>query len=88
MRFLFFDAAGRILFERSDDESAVVQHEELSLQAAFPYRDDKVIQRGMRIGYQDAFGFQVFEIRQAKTMEPDHYQDVQAEHICIAELTD
>lgn len=89
MRALFFDSAGAVLFERSDDETATVQHEELTLQALYPYRDDKIILRGMRIGYQDALGdWQVFEIRKAKTYEQDHYQEITAEHICISELTD
>lgn len=89
MTFLFFNFAGAILFERSDAESASVVHEEMSLQALFPYDPAKIIQRGMRIGYKDALGvFQVYEIRKVKTYEPDHYQEVTAEHICISELTD
>jgi phage minor structural protein len=89
MRFLFFDAAGTILFERNDAESANVTHEEMSLQVLFPYADHKVVLRGMRIGYEDSLGvFQVYEIRKVKTYEPDHYQEITAEHICISELTD
>lgn len=89
MKALFFNAAGGILFERNDDESATVQHEELTLQVLYPYRDDKVIQRGMRIGYQDALGdWQVYEVRKAKTYEQDHYQEITAENICVSELTD
>lgn len=89
MRFLFFDAAGTVLFERSDPESASVTHEEMTLEALFPYDAGKVIHRGMRVGYEDASGvFQVYEIRKVKTYEPDHYQEVSAEHIAISELTD
>ena len=89
MRFLFFNAAGGILFERSDAESASVTHEEMTLQALFPYVPEKEILRGMRIGYEDALGvFQVFEIRKVRTLEPDHFQEVSAEHIAISELTD
>lgn len=89
MRFLFFDAAGTVLFERSDPETASVTHEEMTLEALFPYDAGKVIHRGMRVGYEDASGvFQVYEIRKVKTYEPDHYQEVSAEHIAISELTD
>jgi len=89
MRFLFFDAAGTVLFERSDPESASVTHEEMTLEALFSYDAGKVIHRGMRVGYEDASGvFQVYEIRKVKTYEPDHYQEVSAEHIAISELTD
>lgn len=89
MNFLFFSAANTPLFSRDDAESAEHTHEEMSLTALFPYDPDKVIQRGMRIGYTDSLGvFQVFEIRKAKTYEPDHYQEITAEHIAVAELTD
>lgn len=89
MRFKFFNQAGQILFERNDDETASVVHEELSLQILYPYDENKVIQRGMLVGYTDVSGsWQVFEVRKAKTYEPDHYQEITAEHICIAELTD
>jgi len=89
MRFKFFNQAGGIIFERNDDETASVVHEELSLQILYPYDENKVIQRGMLVGYTDVSGsWQVFEVRKAKTYEPDHYQEITAEHICIAELTD
>lgn len=89
MNFLFFNAANQPLFSRDDAEEATHTHEEMSLYILFPYNPDKVIQRGMRIGYQDHLGvFQVFEIRKAKTYEPDHYQEITAEHIAISELTD
>lgn len=86
---LFFDASGAVLFERNDMESGSIVHEEMSLQALFPYDEGRVIHRGMRCGLQDATGaFQAYEIRKVKTYEPDHYQEITAEHICIAELTD
>ena len=89
MKFLFFNAANQTIFSRDDAESAEHTHEEMSLTATFPYNPDKVIQRGMRIGYTDSLGvFQAFEIRKAKTYEPDHYQEITAEHIAVAELTD
>lgn len=89
MRFLFFNAAGTILFERDDAESASVTHEEMNLQALFPFDKEKEILRGMRIGYQDSTGtWQAYEIRKVRTLEPDHYQEIGAENIAISELTD
>lgn len=89
MTFYFFDAADTVLFTRNDAEQAEHNHQELSLYALFPYDPDKVITAGMRIGYEDSLGvFQVFEIIKPKTYEPDHYQEITAEHICISELTD
>ena len=86
---LFFDASGAVLFERNDMESGSIVHEEMSLQALFPYDEGRVIHRGMRCGLEDATGaFQAYEIRKVKNYEPDHYQEITAEHICIAELTD
>ena len=89
MEFLFFDASGARLFARSDAESATWTVEEMSLQALFPYDAGKVILRGMRIGFRDELGvLQPFEIRKVRTYEPDHYQEITAEHIVISELSD
>ena len=89
MNFLFFDAAGNRLFTRSDAESATWTVEEMSLQALFPYDAAKVIQRGMRIGFFDDINvYRAFEIRKVRTYEPDHYQEITAEHIVISELSD
>lgn len=89
MEFLFFDSADSRLFTRSDAESANWTVEEMSLQALFPYDPGKVIQRGQRIGFTDEMGvFQPFEIRKVRTYEPDHYQEITAEHIAISELSD
>ena len=89
MTFYFFDAADVTLFARNDAEQAEHNHQELNLYALFPYDSGKVIQQGQRIGYTDDLGvFQVFEIIKVKSYEPDHYQEVTAEHICVSELTD
>lgn len=89
MEFLFFDAAGTTLFSRNDAESGNWTVEEMTLQALFPFDAGKNIQRGMRIGFSDPEGnAQVFEIRKVRTYEPDHYQEITAEHIAISELTD
>lgn len=90
MDFLFFDATDKRLFTRNDAERAVWTVEEMSLYALFPFDSGKVIQRGQRIGFRldGVVGFQAFEIRKVKTYEPDHYQEITAEHIAIAELSD
>lgn len=87
--FIFFSLDDQVLFHRNDAESAEWTHQEMSLQCVFPYDAEKEIHRGMRIGFEDSFGkFQLFEIRIVKDSEPDHTQDITAEHIAISELTD
>lgn len=90
MTFTFLDMAGKTLFVRDDAERAVWTQEELSLDLEFPRIDDKVISTGQRVFFIDpATGsHQIYEVKQAKTSEPDHYQSVVAEHICISELSD
>ena len=87
--FIFFTINDTVLFHRNDAEQAEWTHQEFHLNATFPYVKEKEIQRGMRIGFEDSFGrFQLFEIRNVKTQEPDHSQTISAEHIVISELTD
>lgn len=90
MTFTFLDMAGKTLFVRDDAERAVWTQEELSLELEFPRIEDKVISTGQRVFFIDpATGsHQIYEVKQAKTSEPDHYQSVVAEHICISELSD
>ena len=89
MDFLFFNAANQPLFTRSDAEQAEWTVEQFSFYGLFPFDAGKVIERGQRVAFQDADGnWQAFEIRKAKSYEPDHYQEITAEHIAVAELTD
>lgn len=89
MDFIFFTAADKPLFIRNDAETANWTVEEMSLELLFPYDPDKVITRGMRVAFYDDDGdLQPFEIRKVKSYEPDHYQEVTAEHIVISELSD
>jgi phage minor structural protein len=89
MTFTFFDAADLVLFSRGDAERATWTVEELSLSADFPFDPEKQIRRGMRTGFTDADGkLQVFEVRKVRTLEPGHTQEITAEHIAVAELTD
>lgn len=90
MQFTFLDMAGKTLFVRDDAERAQWTQEEMSLDLEFPYLDDKRISIGQRVFFQDpATGeHQIYEVKQAKTIQPDSYQSVTAEHICISELSD
>jgi len=89
MDFLFFNAANQPLFTRNDAEQAEWTVEQFSFFGLFPFDSEKVIERGQRIAFQDADGvWQAFEIRKAKSYEPDNYQEITAEHIAVSELTD
>lgn len=89
VQFIFIGPDDNILFVRDDAESASWQEEEYGLTAMFPYKDEKLITRGQRIGFTDETGiFQAFEIRKVRNYEPDHYQEITAEHIVVSELTD
>ena len=90
MEFIFLSAAGQTLFTRSDMESGHWVQQEMSVSADFPYDPEKVIQRGQRIAFRDPAtdALEVFEIRQVSTIEPDHLQQLTAEHIAISELQD
>lgn len=89
MTFTFIDMAGKTLFTRDDAERAEWTHEEMSIELEFPYLSNKHISTGQRIFFIDPRGnHQIFEVKQAKTTQPEGYQTVVAEHICISELSD
>lgn len=90
MQFNFFTTSGTGLFSRNDIEEGHWTQEEYQVNATFPYNKDKVIEKGQRIGFTDPAteSFQVFEIRKVTNIEPDHYQQIVAEHIVISELSD
>ena len=90
MEFIFLNAAGQTLFVRDDMESGHWTQEQMSLSADFPFDPDKLIADGQRIAFRDPATdvIQVFEINVVKNHEPEHYQEISAEHICIAELSD
>ena len=90
MQCIFLNAAGTTLFVRDDMESGHWVQEQMSVTADFPFVAGKVIERGQRIAFRDPATdvLQVFEIRQVVNNEPDHFQQITAEHICISELTD
>lgn len=89
MEFVFRDAAGATLFVRDDAESASWTVDQLCLDMVFPYVGGKEIQRGQQIVFTAPNGeTQIFEARTVKNYEPDHSQEIHAEHIALAELTD
>ena len=89
MQFTFLDMAGKVLFIREDAERASWTTEEMSLDLEFPYLSDKVVSIGQRVFFIDTVGkHQIYEVKQAKTVQPDGFQQITAEHICISELSD
>ena len=90
METIFLNAAGTVLFVRSDMEQGEWTQEEYTLNATFPYVSGKVIERGQRIAFRDPAtnNLEVFEIRNVQNIEPDHYQQIIAEHIAVSELSD
>lgn len=90
MEFIFLNAAGTTLFTRTDIESGHWVQHEYSVNADFPFVPGKVIERGMRIAFRDPAtdNIEVFEIRNVVNTEPDHFQQITAEHIALAELSD
>ena len=90
MEFIFLNAAGTTLFIRDDMESGHWVQEQMNVTADFPFDASKVIQIGQRIAFRDPATdtIEVFEILNVVNQEPDHYQQITAEHICIAELSD
>ena len=90
MECIFLNAAGTTLFVRDDMESGHWVQEQMNVTADFPFDAGKVIQIGQRIAFRDPATdtLEVFEIINVVNQEPDHYQQITAEHICIAELSD
>lgn len=90
MQTTFLNAAGTVLFTRDDMEQGNWTQEEYTVNATFPYDSVKIITRGMRISFRDPAtgGMEFFEIRNVANYEPDHYQQIVAEHIAVSELSD
>lgn len=88
--FTFLTPSGQTLFVRDDAEQAEWTQEEMALDCDFPYRKDAIIETGQRIVFKDPStgDTQVYEVKQVKAHEPDHYQKIQAENIAISELSD
>lgn len=90
MECIFLNAAGQTLFVRDDMESGHWVQEQMNMTATFPYNPEKVINAGQRVAFRDPVTdtIEVFEILIVTNQEPEHYQQITAEHICIAELSD
>lgn len=90
MQFTFLDMKGKTLFIRNDAERAEWTQEEMTLDLEFPNIAGKVVNIGQRVYFTDPATNepQIYEIKTVRNIEPDHYQQVTAEHICISELSD
>lgn len=86
----FLNSAGVVQFVRNDMEQGNWTQEEYTVNATFPYVADKVIERGMRLSFRNyATGaMELFEIRNVTNIEPEHYQQIIAEHVAVSELND
>ena len=90
MECIFLNSAGQTLFVRGDLESGHWTQEQMNMTADFPFDPAKKIERGMRIAFRDPAtdGLEVFEIRIVVNHEPEHFQQITAENIALAELSD
>ena len=90
MQTTFLNVAGAVLFTRDDMEQGNWTVEQYTVNATFPYVAGKVIERGQRIAFRNPAtgGMEVFEIRNVNNIEPEHYQQIVAEHIAVSELSD
>ena len=90
MQTTFLNAAGTVLFARDDMEQGNWTQEEYTVNATFPYVAGKVIERGQRLSFRDPATntLEMFEVRNVTNIEPEHYQQIIAEHIAVSELSD
>ena len=90
MQTTFLNPAGAVLFTRSDIEQGNWTQEEYTVNATFPFVAGKVIERGQRMAFRDPAtnSLEMFEVRNVTNIEPEHYQQIIAEHIVVAELSD
>ena len=90
MDFVFLNAAGTVLFSRNDAEQAGWTQEEYTVDATFPFVTGKVIERGQRMWFRDPAtnNIEMFEVRNVTNIEPEHYQQIIAEHVAVSELSD
>ena len=89
MEFTFLKG-GVVAFFRSDAEQAEWTQEEMSLLCTFPVDQNKIIERGMTVLFQDPAtnAWQAYEIRNCSMFPGESYQQFTAEDLAIAELTD
>lgn len=90
MQTTFIGKTGAVLFARDDMESGGWTVEEYTVDATFPFDAEKEIEHGQRFYFRNpATGnIEPFEVRNVTNVEPEHYQQIIAEHIVVAELSD
>ena len=90
MECIFLDQTGKTLFVRNDMESGHWTEHEYNVTADFPFDKSKEIVFGQRIAFRDPAtdNLEVFEIKTVTNVEPDHCQQITAEHIALSELSD
>lgn len=90
MEIKVLNPAGSVLFVRDDMEQGEWTQEEYTVNATFPFVAGKVLERGQRIAFRNPATdvLEVFEIRNVTNIEPEHYQQIIAEHIVVSELSD
>ena len=90
MQTTFLNDAGVVLFARDDMEQGNWTQEEYTVNATFPFVGGKNIERGQRMAFRDPATntLEMFEVRNVATVEPEHYQQIIAEHIAVSELSD
>ena len=86
MEFTFLKGDS-VAFFRSDAQTAEWTQEEMNVHCTFPLLQEKIIERGMILLFQDPAtdDWQAFTIRQCKGFA--NYQQVETEHIAITELS-
>lgn len=87
-QFLLFDRNDNLILSRDDAISMRAVEEEFRLNGSFPYRADKALTCGMRIGWLEGDELRLYEIRQPETDLQSMVQDFEAEHVAISELSD
>ena len=90
MEIKVLNPSGSVLFVRDDMEQGEWTQEEYTVNATFPFVAGKVLERGQRIAFRNPATdvLEVFEIRNVTNIEPEHYQQIIAEHIVVSELSD
>lgn len=93
MEYKFLSKDDKLLFVRADAIGANIAEHEATLTMAFPLDKDRKIERGMRLVFTDADGdgaewIRYFEVRKTRTSCIARVQEVEAEDLLLAELSD
>lgn len=90
MDCIFLNSADQVIFSRADMEQGHWIQQEMTVSATFPLVQSKLIERGQRIAFRDPATdiLEIFEIRNVENTPAGKGQQIKAEHIAIAELSD